>query len=143
MEPFLHEYYDSIGYYLYAFGVTVTIGIPLLIIVFYKLYTDHAAHEDAQKAEEEKMDQFIEAKHGLTAQLQLKMNSMHVQHEDRIREKEYSMRQTWLKNKEETRKLNEKIYSLLCDITEKDEDLKRLNEQTICRKQDPEASSCT
>ena len=123
-------FYDNFGhtgnYYLYALVATIFVGLPLLFVAFYKVYTDHQYHRDEQLAHKEKMNEYREAKQGLAADLRSEANSVHARYEMEKMEREQKERQLRLGHGKQVRELESQIRAQERQLNAKNAELEEM-----------------
>ena len=117
---------DSTNYYLYAFAATVIVGLPLLLVAFYKIYMDHQHHQDKQDAYREKMREYREAKQGLTANLRYEVNETRRHYEMEKIEKEHNEREIRSDHAKQVRELESKIRTQESRLKAKTTEMEKL-----------------
>ena len=123
---------ETTNYYIYALAATVVFGLPLLFVALFKIYTDHQRNEQERLAHKEKMQEYQDAKKGLSASLRCEVNSTRAHYERETVEKEYKERQLRLEYSKRVTELESKIRSLERQLTAKNVQL----EETIADDQE-------
>lgn len=111
------------SYYFYALAATIVIGLPLLMIALFKLYSDHQRQQQDRFEHKEKMEEYREAKKGLAASLRSEVNATRAHYERDKMEQEHKERENRLKHSKEVHELQSNVASLKRQLKSKSEEL--------------------
>lgn len=131
------EFYDDgfglgTNYYLYVLAATVVCGLPLLFLALFKIYADHQRNLQERAVHKEMMQEYQDAKKGLTASLRCEVNSTRANYEMERMEREHKERQIRLDHGKKVQELESKIRSLERQLKSKNVQL----EETVVKAQE-------